>query len=62
MQVLRFHQTFYTLWPSRLGNYMVLKKLVVQTPLWSLEFVIQSNSQVQHHRYTILGALELPTR
>ena len=41
---------------------MVLKKLVVQTPLWSLEFVIQSNSQVQHHRYTILGALELPTR
>ena len=31
------------IWPSGFGNYFVCKRFVVQTLLWSLEFVIQIN-------------------
>ena len=34
---------FMVLWPSGLGNYFVRKRFVVQSLLWSLEFVIQIN-------------------
>ena len=30
-------------WPSGLSNYFVCKRFGVQTLLWSLEFVIQTN-------------------
>ena len=32
-----------TLWPSRLGKYLICEIFAVQTLLWSLEFVIQIN-------------------
>ena len=33
----------HTKWPSGLGNYFVCKRFAVQTLLWPLEFVIQTN-------------------
>ena len=38
-------------WPSGLGNYFVYKRFTVQTLLWSLEFVIQTN--LEHVTITV---------
>ena len=43
--IIKNHKNM-VLWPSGLGNDFVCKRFAVQTPLWSLEFVIQIN--VEH--------------
>ena len=35
--------TYWTSWPSGLGNYLLCKRFPAQTLLWSLEFVIRTN-------------------
>ena len=41
--------------PSGLSNCIVCKRLVVQTLLWSLEFVLHDQSQARSHRSLNLG-------
>ena len=45
IQVLRIRLTYQASWPSGLGNYFACKKFAVQTLLWSLEFVIETNPE-----------------
>lgn len=52
---LTYNVVTQTLWPCRLGNYILCKRFfLVETLLWSLEFVFQNKSRAQHHRKLLL--------
>ena len=51
------------LWPSGLVNCLVRKKFGVQSPLWSMGFLIQNKSPPRHHRSLKLGSkLKYPNK
>ena len=53
---LQICQTYYAVWPSRYGNYIICKTFALRILLRILEVVIHNEFWAQHHQNLVLGS------